>query len=324
MDLPELFEQFSLDSITGYIDCGQEEHLLLDFKTITKADLSNSDDKRNLAKALSGFANSSGGIIVWGVDARKRKPDGPDVAVGKKVIEPLGLFLSKLNEFTGAFVRPLVDGVRHRTLETSPDRGFAITIVPESDVGPHMALGGEGRYHKRSGASFYPMEHFDIADMFGRRKRPVLTLVASVGIEGTSSGAGGPEEYNVKITLSLTNTGRGSAKFAYVGLRVAAPYSIDFYGLDGNRNEGMPRLYGPSAHERRYAADAGLVLHPNTSLGITAIRLKVKRGQSSLPDLRIEYETAAEDLALQSGVLSVPGSEILASVQRYCGHSRHA
>jgi predicted HTH transcriptional regulator len=169
MDLPELFEKFSLATIENYVESSQEEHLLLDFKTISKPDLSNSDDKRNLAKALSGFANSSGGMIVWGVDARKSKPDGPDVAIGSKEIERLGLFLSRLNELSGAFVRPVVDGVRHRTIETAPDRGFAVTMIPESAASPHMALGGEGRYYKRSGASFYPMEHFDIADMFGRR-----------------------------------------------------------------------------------------------------------------------------------------------------------
>lgn len=39
-----------------------------------------------------------------------------------------------------------------------------------------MALLGEQRYSKRSGDSFYQMEHFDLEDMFGRRQRPALQM----------------------------------------------------------------------------------------------------------------------------------------------------
>jgi len=33
---------------------------------------------------------------------------------------------------------------------------------------------GEDRYYKRGGDRFYKMEPFDVADMFGRRRAPVL------------------------------------------------------------------------------------------------------------------------------------------------------
>ena len=51
-----------------------------------------------------------------------------------------------------------------------------------------MAKAGEDRYYKRSGASFYRMEHFDLEDMFGRRLKPKLNTVVRgsflrVGVE---------------------------------------------------------------------------------------------------------------------------------------------
>jgi predicted HTH transcriptional regulator len=61
------------------------------------------DDKRNLAKCLSGFANSSGGIIVWGVDARKNA-QGIDCASAASEIASIRQFLSRLNELTGEAV----------------------------------------------------------------------------------------------------------------------------------------------------------------------------------------------------------------------------
>src|SRR5262245_12795518 len=106
MDINQLYEAIDLQHIDDYIANRQEEHLTLDFKMINRADLSHKDDRRNFAKALSGFANSSGGLIIWGVEANNKNAESIDCAVGKKEISSLRLFISKLNEFTGDFVSP--------------------------------------------------------------------------------------------------------------------------------------------------------------------------------------------------------------------------
>jgi hypothetical protein len=68
MSLTDQYAALDRTALQGFI--GQQcEHLLLDFKTVNSASF-NRDDRRSLACALSGFANSSGGLIVWGVDAR--------------------------------------------------------------------------------------------------------------------------------------------------------------------------------------------------------------------------------------------------------------
>jgi hypothetical protein len=103
MDLVGTFERLRLPEIEEYIRLGQEEHLHLDFKTVDKADFSKREDRRNLAKCISGFANSDGGLIVWGVDARENDHK-IDCAMGSKEIGPVNQFLSKLNKFTGQAV----------------------------------------------------------------------------------------------------------------------------------------------------------------------------------------------------------------------------
>ena len=69
MSLEETFAQITLEGINEFIGRQQVEHLQLEFKTINDANFSRTD-RRNLAIMISGFANSSGGIIVWGIDAR--------------------------------------------------------------------------------------------------------------------------------------------------------------------------------------------------------------------------------------------------------------
>jgi len=77
----------------------QEEHLSLDFKTVAGSELKSTDDKKNLASALSGFANSAGGIIVWGV-ATTKNTTGQDVANELKPISDVAAFVNRLEEAT--------------------------------------------------------------------------------------------------------------------------------------------------------------------------------------------------------------------------------
>jgi Predicted transcriptional regulator containing an HTH domain and an uncharacterized domain shared with the mammalian protein Schlafen len=178
--------------------------LHLDFKTIGNANMRGNDDKRNLAKCLSGFANSSGGIIVWGVDARKNA-QGIDCASAAAEIAPVRLFLSRLNELTGDAVSPIVDGIQHKAIETTQDSGFAVTLVPESESGPYMAKLGEDRYYKRSGDSFYKMEHFDLEDMFGRRQKPRLLIhLSNLSVPDDNT--------HEDLRFNVQNTGRATAR----------------------------------------------------------------------------------------------------------------
>lgn len=170
MTLLDMFDQLDWQKVTLFVAQKQEEHLHLDFKLVANSELTNKEDKRNLAKALSGFANSSGGIIVWGVDARKNA-DGVDCATAIAELTNPALMVSRLNSLTGDATSPLIGGIRHKAIiNPETEHGVVATLVPENDAGPFMAKLGEQRYYKRSGDSFYQMEHFDLEDMFGRRR----------------------------------------------------------------------------------------------------------------------------------------------------------
>jgi predicted HTH transcriptional regulator len=205
MDLLNTYERLGTQEIEEYIRLEQEEHLHLEFKTVETSDLNKRDDRKNFAICISGFANSDGGLIIWGVHARKNK-QMIDCATAAKEIDSIKQFVTKLNEFTGQAVSPIIGGIRHKPLETSSGKGFAVTLVPESASGPHMAKLGEDRYYKRSGDSFYVMEHFDLEDMFGRRQKPKLQFDA---VQITEDGADEGLEFRIQ------NVGRGIAK--YVG-----------------------------------------------------------------------------------------------------------
>ena len=294
MALLDDFEQLDLDGLNGFVDRQQEENLFLDFKLVQNAAFTSADDRKNLAKALSGFANSSGGLIVWGVDARPNA-QRIDCAIGLQEIQPVQLMIARLNELTSRAVDPRVDGVRHKPIISQGERGFAVTLVPESSAGPHMAKCREDRYYKRSGETFYKMEHFDVADMFGRRKRPQLVLTARVSR---------PRD---EIVLSIKNEGRATAKAPYVFIEIPNPFGFALYGLDGNGHDGLPRLpHSDSAsHRRRYGGNLDTVVHPNTIHDVTKIEYRGREEARPHGEILIRYEIAAEDMQLLESAITV-------------------
>jgi len=90
-DFPELFlsklesaETDAFKLVEAFVAESKAEDLYLDFTRKSKPNVAvlNDDDKKNLSKAMSGFANSVGGVIVWGVIAERgrKDPELPDVA----------------------------------------------------------------------------------------------------------------------------------------------------------------------------------------------------------------------------------------------------
>jgi hypothetical protein len=311
MSLRESYENLTAKTINEWIASGREEDVQLDFKTISRADLSSRDDRKNLAIAVSGFANSSGGLIVWGVDARPNR-EGIDCASEAKPINDVPRFMSKFNEHVGAAASPIVDGVECRPVE-----GFAVTFVPESSSTPHMAKLGEDRYYKRSGSRFVVLEHFDLEDIFGRRPRPKLQIVHRLLPTGTMGGGAGVRESQGKVIVSLENVGKGVARAPYVAIVRKSTHKIYQYGLDGNGSFGLPRLVASDDSTVRYGGTGDTVIHPGVTREITAVgcAVVVERGEPR-PTEAVNFSVlfTADGLALQETEVTYAAEQVFATL----------
>lgn len=308
MSVKDDFERLDLNEFQHFVDAKQVEHLHLDFKLVTHLPFSR-EERKSLAEALSGFANSDGGLIVWGVDCRKND-DGIDCAQRLAPVHDVALLLSELNTYTGQAVNPDVEGVRHKAIALQGKQGFAVTMVPASDAGPHQAKCGEDRYFKRSSASFIRMEHFDIEDMFGRRKRPRLvpyhriTNLVSVGADHT-----------MKIVVGIENSGRGTAKNLFFELALPPGFRLARYGIDDNGAHGLPRLAkATDARSIAFGGPQSISLHPGMKIDVTAVECHViSKAHQVHSDLSLSYKLAAEDAPLKEGALEVSGNRIVAT-----------
>jgi hypothetical protein len=173
----DIFERIQKNggiAIDEFIISRKSEELFLDFKR--SADhgggrVLHPTDRDNLAKAISGFGNSEGGIIVWGVDSSKDK-DSADVAHTKFPIQIVKKFLSWLEGAVSGCTIPPHSGVRHHYISINEkDEGFVISYIPKSVHAPHQVV-GKNQYYIRAGSNFVPTPHAVLEGMFGRRPQP--------------------------------------------------------------------------------------------------------------------------------------------------------
>jgi len=170
-DIFKAIQTGGLTVIDQFIVDRKSEELFLDFKR--SADDGNmkhlhQNDLNNYGRAISGFGNSSGGVIVWGIDC-SALGDGADVARAKKPIRDPKRFLSWLENRTSGRTLPAHAGVIHYAIEIpSSSDGFVVTLIPKSDWAPHQEVNSKC-YYMRVGSNFDPVPHGILEGFFGRR-----------------------------------------------------------------------------------------------------------------------------------------------------------
>ncbi|MBI3923591.1 MAG: ATP-binding protein [Armatimonadetes bacterium] len=171
----------ALDWIEKTVERKAEEGLYLDFKqkSVNREPALNDNDKANLAKAISGFANSDGGLVIWGVKAKTETKDDPDVAVELVPVSNLKTFQTWLNAISGELVVPPVAGVENRIVPSAPgvDTGYVVTIVPKrrDTLVQANAKTCKG-FYIRSGSGFHQLPEPLIAEFYRKKPSPLLRL----------------------------------------------------------------------------------------------------------------------------------------------------
>jgi Putative DNA-binding domain len=128
----------------------------LDFKGATDPKTGREiDPKKTWSEALAGFATTGGGVLIWGIDARK-DASGVDHAGALNLVPSPSAWKSRLQELHLQATDPPVPGVR---IEAYPDpsnggKGFVVCYIPESDYKPHRAETANRRWMMRIGSNF--------------------------------------------------------------------------------------------------------------------------------------------------------------------------
>ena len=178
-DIFEKLVYFGEDALDEFIRDRQTEELFMDFKQANSTGKHgwslSPDDRRNLAKCISGFGNSEGGVIVWGVEC-SRDMDVGDVAKDKIKVQNVHRFMSWVESAISGCTIPSHNRVRNHIISVDENGdGYLATYIPRSEIAPLMTTIGNNIYI-RSGSNNVPAPYAVIAGMFGRRPQPNVAL----------------------------------------------------------------------------------------------------------------------------------------------------
>jgi hypothetical protein len=226
----EFFDQVrnSSDPITliqGLVNPGDPtfETDWLDFKEQPTTNLQDPKWRSMWIEALAGFANNQGGVVVWGIEARKDPITNLDVAIGIKPINnPLGV-KSRLAELQRQATDPPLGNVEIEPYESpsAPGTGFVVCFVPEGPYKPYRAefSPSKAQYIIRAGDNFVTISRSVLASMFYPKSLAVFKVKASLGWSIRLDPVP-PDPYviSVQCTLEILNEGTSTAKsvFAFV------------------------------------------------------------------------------------------------------------
>ena len=211
----DLFDRIvheGLNAIQAYIQTRKSEELFLDFKRSSdngSGTKLSTNDRKNLSKAISGFGNSEGGIVVWGVDCSDLG-DGADVASAEVPIVNPTRFCGWLENVVSGCTIPPHSGVVNHTIQKTDEEGFVVTYIPKSNHSPHQMLPKQ-QYYIRAGSSFVPTPHDVLAGMFGKRPQPHVFhnyILGLAVVEGTT--------LKFSVGIAACNEGPGIASDVYV------------------------------------------------------------------------------------------------------------
>lgn len=167
----------SFSRIKELIDTGESEGLHLECKSPQQPLLSQ-EPKAHLAKAISGFSNTAGGIIIYGVSTTKHGHSGLDILSQIEPIANCKVFEQQVKRAIPTLTTPpcLSFQTAHILEKKEDKRGIVIAYIPEN-IGDPVQSVKDNLFYLRTGDEFSVAPHEIIKKLFSANESPDLAPV---------------------------------------------------------------------------------------------------------------------------------------------------
>jgi hypothetical protein len=236
----------TFDDLLALCNSGVAEGLQLEFKlkeNPASPDLSKLD-KRAIAEAVSSFANSDGGTLVYGV--RTERQSGCDVAAEMVSIAEIDRFLSNFRLVCALNISPEVTcAARVIYTDNTQTSGYLVCEVERSDRRPHMSTApGVHSYYRRSFDGSALMTPSEISDQILAVREALLKPTIDIVSGGTFSDMGDWLAIRTSFSFGLANFGSRICKNPF--LRVQCDRATRSYGAGYDRRLNAWKMDIPS------------------------------------------------------------------------------
>jgi hypothetical protein len=270
------------------------------------------------AKALSGFANSGGGLVVWGLDARKHPATGVDAVSGEQPISnPLG-FKARLIELLRGATNPPLANVQIEVVTSGPAEGFVICLVPEGRFKPYRAeIAGRPQYYIRAGDQFVVPPPALLRTLFYPQQQPVFRVEAKLSWMLGLKDEPCPDMARFSCNVYIQNQGTATARDVYLALHT------NLNDLSQLRNNETWTILTFSPKQVRFIATRPI--HPGMTVHLGCLEWRTSTMQAGprepiIPttvENRLVLHFHAENQAAQRAEISFDGSELIEQHREY-------
>jgi hypothetical protein len=153
--------EYAFSDLENLINDQIEESLNLDYKSARSLDKADGK-KRELAKDVSAFSNSDGGIIIYGIEEENHKPTEFSFVDGSVFTKEW------LENIIDGNIQPRIQGIKIIPVRIENDLQKTIYIVkiPDSENAPHMSA--DKKYYRRYNFKSVPMEEYEVRNLYNR------------------------------------------------------------------------------------------------------------------------------------------------------------
>lgn len=267
----KLYESLSTyRDLESLLNEGETEGLYLECKSPLSPNV-NQDIQTHLAKAISGFSNTNGGIIIWGIQTTKRQ-GGLDVLIQINPIANFSIFLKTIEKKIPALTVPPVFKYEIKSIKKKKTdiSGVVVMYIPPTSGDP-VRSEKDKHFYFRSGDQFVDAPFDLIKKLFTAAKSPdIHAVMRAQDIKLTEKNL-----FEIPVIIFNDSTAIGEHVVVYLEvLNEADCQKIEVSRLRdvSDINPGK-KLYMGNVHE---------VLHKGISLHMGVIRVCLKGRKKKL------------------------------------------
>ena len=282
-----MFDQLnSLEDIDGLITSGIRESETLEYKQGSVRLVAR--DHAEVAKDVSAFANSSGGLLIYGVAT-----DSSDRTKPLQRVQILPANIDVILQVISTHIRQPIPGLRYKTLPMGSSPEVFLIDVPQSDLAPHQVATQDYRYYRRQGPQSMPMSHDLVELYFSRRAAAVLEPLVSMKDLSQPPPLGGG--WLLEFRVELENHGKRLGKFAMLQISADTGGPVRQLRTISRESQVFPRQEG-TRKIYRYPMPVDEVFYPGVPLHIVTFDVIVPEQTFGTDHPLFDLEVFAEDM----------------------------
>lgn len=264
MELHKL-ESYDIDFLQSLINNEIEESIHIEFKraeALSKRDAY----KKEISKDVSAFANSDGGIIVYGIEEIEHKATKFSFVDG--------------NVFTKEWLEQIINSTIKRAIpdikifpirvESQIEKTVYVVQIPSSIDAPHLTK--EKRFYKRYNFQSVEMEEYEIRQLYGRKLKSKLILgdclISPLGNQDE------PNKIKYLIEASVINDGEimeDQYKVNFYFINFIKGVSFNWSQIGSKRNYYYTRMFGTDVK----VTSEGKAIYPNEVITVLSFEFSV-------------------------------------------------